>query len=172
MNIIILGYMGSGKSIIGRELSLKVNKKFIDLDSYIEEKEKDLISNIFQKNGDLYFRKQESKYLKEILSNNTNLVLSVGGGTPCYFDNLDLMISNNNISFYLKNSNIQLTSRLFNEKNKRPLISNISSEDKLLEFVSKHLFEREFFYNSATHKIDCNDKSVSYLVDDIISRLK
>ena len=172
MNIIILGYMGSGKSIIGRELSLKVNKKFIDLDSYIEEKEKDLISNIFEKNGDLYFRKQESKYLKEILSNNTNLVLSVGGGTPCYFDNLDLMISNNNISFYLKNSNIQLTSRLFNEKSKRPLISNISSEDKLLEFVSKHLFEREFFYNSATHKIDCNDKSVSYLVDDIISRLK
>ena len=51
MNIIILGYMGSGKSIIGRELSLKVNKKFIDLDSYIKEKEKDSISNIFQKNG-------------------------------------------------------------------------------------------------------------------------
>ena len=172
MNIIILGYMGTGKSIIGRELSLKVNKKFIDLDSYIEEKEKDSISNIFQKNGDLYFRKQESKYLKEILSNNTDLVLSVGGGTPCYFDNLDMIISNNNVSFYLKNSNIQLTSRLFNEKSKRPLISNISSEDKLLEFVSKHLFEREFFYNSATNKIDCNDKSVSHVVDDIISRLK
>lgn len=172
MNIIILGYMGSGKSIIGRELSLKVNKKFIDLDSYIEEKEKDSISNIFQKNGDLYFRKQESKYLKETLSNNTDLVLSVGGGTPCYFDNIDMMISNKNISFYLKNSNIQLTSRLFNEKSKRPLISNISSKEKLLEFVSKHLFEREVFYNSATHKIDCNDKSVSYVVDDIISRLK
>ena len=172
MNIIILGYMGSGKSIIGRELSLKVNKKFIDLDSYIKEKEKDSISNIFQKNGDLYFRKKESKYLKEILGNNNDLVLSVGGGTPCYFDNLDMIISNNNVSFYLKNSNIQLTSRLFNEKSKRPLISNISSKDKLLEFVSKHLFEREFFYNSATHKIDCNDKSISYLVDDIISRLK
>jgi shikimate kinase len=172
MNIIILGYMGSGKSIIGRELSLKVNKKFIDLDSYIEEKEKDSISNIFQNNGDLYFRKQESKYLKEILNNNNDLVLSVGGGTPCYFNNLDLMISNKNISFYLKNSNIQLTSRLFNEKNKRPLISNISSEEKLLEFVSKHLFEREFFYNSATHKIDSNDKPVSHVVDDIISRLK
>ena len=172
MNIIILGYMGSGKSIIGRELSLKVNKKFIDLDSYIEEKEKDSISNIFQKNGDLYFRKQESIYLKEILNNNTDFVLSVGGGTPCYFNNLDVMISNNNISFYLKNSNIQLTSRLFNEKNKRPLISNISSKDKLLEFVSKHLFEREVFYNYATHKIDCNDKSVSNVVDDIISRLK
>ena len=115
MNIIILGYMGSGKSIIGRELSLKMNKKFVDLDSYIEEKEKDSISNIFQKNGDLYFRKQESKYLKETLSNNTDLVLSVGGGTPCYFDNIDMMISNKNISFYLKNSNIQLTSRLFND---------------------------------------------------------
>ena len=172
MNIIILGYMGSGKSIIGRELSLKMNKKFVDLDSYIEEKEKDSISNIFQKNGDLYFRKQESKYLKEILSNNTDLVLSVGGGTPCYFDNLDMMTSNNNVSFYLKNSNIQLTSRLFNEKNKRPLISNISSKEKLLEFVSKHLFEREFFYNSATHKIDCNDKSVSEIVDEIISNLE
>ena len=164
--------MGSGKSVIGRELSLKVNKKFIDLDSYIEEKEKDSISNIFQNNGDLYFRKQESKYLKEILNNNNDVVLSIGGGTPCYFDNLDMIISNNNVSFYLKNSNIQLTSRLFNEKNKRPLISNISSEEKLLEFVSKHLFEREFFYNSATYKIDCNDKSVSNVVDDIISSLQ
>jgi len=172
MNIIILGYMGSGKSIIGRELSLKMNKKFVDLDSYIEEKEKDSISNIFQKNGDLYFRKQESKYLKETLSNNTDLVLSVGGGTPCYFDNIDMMISNKNISFYLKNSNIQLTSRLFNEKNKRPLISNISSKEKLLEFVSKHLFEREVFYNSASYKIDCNDKSVSEIVDEIISNLE
>ena len=172
MNIIILGYMGSGKSVIGRELSLKVNKKFIDLDSYIEEKEKDSISNIFKNNGDLYFRKQESKYLKEILNKNNDVVLSIGGGTPCYFDNLDMIISNNNVSFYLKNSNIQLTSRLFNEKNKRPLISNISSEEKLLEFVSKHLFEREFFYNSATYKIDCNDKSVSNLVDDIISSLQ
>ena len=172
MNIIILGYMGSGKSIIGRELSLKVNKKLIDLDSYIEEKEKDSISNIFKNNGDLYFRKQESKYLKEILNKNNDVVLSIGGGTPCYFDNLDMIISNNNVSFYLKNSNIQLTSRLFNEKNKRPLISNISSEEKLLEFVSKHLFEREFFYNSATYKIDCNDKSVSNVVDDIISSLQ
>ena len=164
--------MGSGKSIIGRELSLKMNKKFVDLDSYIEEKEKDSISNIFQKNGDLYFRKQESKYLKETLSNNTDLVLSVGGGTPCYFDNIDMMISNKNISIYLKNSNIQLTSRLFNEKNKRPLISNISSKEKLLEFVSKHLFEREVFYNSASYKIDCNDKSVSEIVDEIISNLE
>ncbi len=164
--------MGSGKSVIGRELSLKVNKKFIDLDSYIEEKEKDSISNIFKNNGDLYFRKQESKYLKEILNKNNDVVLSIGGGTPCYFDNLDMIISNNNVSFYLKNSNIQLTSRLFNEKNKRPLISNISSEEKLLEFVSKHLFEREFFYNSATYKIDCNDKSVSNVVDDIISSLQ
>ena len=172
MNIIILGYMGSGKSVIGRELSLKVNKKFIDLDSYIEEKEKDSISNIFKNNGDLYFRKQESKYLKEILNKNNDVVLSIGGGTPCYFDNLDMIISNNNVSFYLKNSNIQLTSRLFNEKNKRPLISNISSEEKLLEFVSKHLFEREFFYNCATYKIDCNDKSVSNVVDDIISSLQ
>ena len=172
MNIIILGYMGSGKSVIGRKLSLKINKKFIDLDSYIEEKEKDSISNIFQKKGDLYFRKQESKYLKEILSNNTDSILSLGGGAPCYFNNLDMIISNNNVSFYLKNSNIQLTSRLLNEKSKRPLISEISSKEKLLEFVSKHLFEREFFYNSATYKIDCNDKSVSDVVDDIISRLK
>ena len=83
-----------------------------------------------------------------------------------------MIVSYNNISFYLKNSNVQLTSRLFNEKSKRPLISEISSKEKLLEFVSKHLFEREFFYNSATHKIDCDDKSVSDIIDDIISRLK
>lgn len=171
MNIIITGYMGSGKSVIGRELSLKLDRNFIDLDSYIESKERNSISDIFHTKGDLYFRKLESKYLQEILFDNSNLILSLGGGTQCYANNQDLINNRKNISFYLKNSNIELVKRLFREKNKRPLISNISTKDKLVEFVSKHLFEREIFYISSSHTINCNEKDSSVIVEEIISLL-
>ena len=108
MNIVLIGYMGSGKSKIGTQLACKLGVKFIDLDQYIEKNENASIDNIFEQLGDIYFRKVESKYLSKCLSENKNFVLSVGGGTPCYNNNLDIINSNNNISIYLKNNNICL----------------------------------------------------------------
>ena len=171
MNIILLGYMGVGKSLIGRHLSNILNQKFIDLDEYIETKKSKSIHDIFKDSGDIYFRKIESQFLSDFLLNNTNIILSVGGGTPCYNNNISLINSNNNISVYLKDTNLELAKRLFQKKEGRPLISNIKSEKKMIEFVSKHLFEREVFYNQATIKIDCHGNDINTICEEIISVL-
>ena len=171
MNIVLIGYMGSGKSLIGSHLAKKIDYKFIDLDQYIEKNEACSISKIFEDSGDIYFRKIETKYLIKCLSENNNIVLSVGGGTPCYNDNLTHINSANNISFYLKNNNVELSKRLYKNNNNRPLISTIKSEQKMIEFVSKHLFEREVFYNKANVTVDCYKKDVYSICDLIISNL-
>lgn len=172
MNIILTGYMGSGKSVIGAELANKLGFKFIDLDTFIEENEQQSISNIFKYKGDVFFRNIETKYLIKILANNNRIVLSLGGGTPCYNNNFEIINSSNNTSFYLKNSNTVISKRLFNEKKLRPIISNISTEKKMLEFVSKHLFEREYYYLKANFLVDCNQKKVDNICDLIILNLK
>ena len=171
MNIILLGYMGVGKSLIGQHLSNILNQKFIDLDEYIETKKNKSIHDIFRDSGDIYFRKIESQLLNDCLLNNTNTILSVGGGTPCYNNNMSLINSNENISVYLKNRNVELAKRLFQIKECRPLISDIESEEKMIEFVSKHLFEREVFYNQATVKIDCHGNDINKICKEITSVL-
>ena len=171
MNIVLIGYMGSGKSLIGSHLAKKIDYKFIDLDQYIEKNEACSISKIFKDSGDIYFRKIETKYLIKCLSENNNIVLSLGGGTPCYNDNLTHINSTNNISIYLKNNNVELAKRLYKNNNNRPLISTIKSEQKMIEFVSKHLFEREVFYNKANVTVDCYKKDVNSICDLIISNL-
>ena len=170
MNIILLGYMGVGKSLIGQNLSNILNQKFIDLDKHIEIKQRKSINNIFIDSGDIYFIKIESESLNDCLLNN-NIILSVGGGTPCYNNNMSLINSNNNVSVYLKNRNVELAKRLFHKKEDRPLISKIKSEEKMIEFVSKHLFEREVFYNQASIKIDCYENDVNSICEQIISAL-
>jgi len=89
MNIVLLGYMGCGKTTIGKILSKITGKKFIDLDSYIESTTNQTISNIFSSKGEVYFRKIESDCLKVIMGNYDNVILSLGGGTPCYSNNLN-----------------------------------------------------------------------------------
>ena len=89
MKIVLLGYMASGKSNIGKKLSKKLSMSFIDLDDYIIEKEKMTISDIFKAKGEIYFRLIENKYLKEILLEKKDFILSLGGGTPCYANNME-----------------------------------------------------------------------------------
>ena len=171
MNIVLIGYMGSGKSLIGSHLAKKIDYKFIDLDQYIEKNEACSISKIFEDSGDIYFRNIETKYLIKCLSENNNIVLSLGGGTPCYNDNITHINSTNNTSIYLKNNNVELSQRLYKNNINRPLISAIKSEKKLIEFVSKHLFEREVYYNKANVTIDCYKKDADAICDIIISNL-
>ncbi len=171
MNIVLIGYMGSGKSLIGSHLAKKIDYKFIDLDQYIEKNEACSISKIFKDSGDIYFRKIETNYLIKCLSENNNIVLSLGGGTPCYNDNLKNINSTNITSIYLKNNNVELSKRLYKNNNNRPLISAIKSEKKMIEFVSKHLFEREVYYNKANITIDCYKKDTDAICDLIISNL-
>ena len=171
-SIILFGYMGVGKSYIGRKLSKKLMIDFIDLDNYIEFHEKKSISNIFFEKGEVYFRNIENKYLESILNKNFKCVISTGGGTPCYSNNIELIKKNKNLkSFYLKASTSQLTRRLFPEKEKRPLISSISSKKELNSFISKHLFERNIFYNQADYVIDIEKKNISKVLSEINEKL-
>tara|TARA_B100000989_G_scaffold204439_1_gene154763 strand:- start:1200 stop:1715 length:516 start_codon:yes stop_codon:yes gene_type:complete len=171
MNIILTGYMGSGKTEIGAKLSKKLRMKYIDLDKYIEDQEGFSITKLFKKKGDINFRKIESKYLNEIIKKD-NTILSLGGGTPCYHENYKIFNIDNNISFYLKHSRKNLSERLFALKKNRPLISKFKSEEKLIEFVSKHLFEREYYYSMAKNTINCDDKSIDQISKQIIEILE
>ncbi|MCL4137402.1 UNVERIFIED_CONTAM: hypothetical protein GTU68_026081 [Idotea baltica] len=112
MKIVLLGYMASGKSSIGKKLSKRLAMNFIDLDDYIIEKEKLSISEIFETKGEIYFRLIENRYLKEILQNNHNFILSLGGGTPCYANNMELINKENVTSIYLQGSVSTMVKRL------------------------------------------------------------
>lgn len=163
--------MASGKSFIGKKLSETLKYNFIDLDDYIEMKENKSISSIFKEQGELYFRKIERKYLVEILERQDSIVISLGGGTPCYYSNMDLIAgAKSTQTFYLRASIPTLVKRLKNEKQQRPLIAHIETEELLIEFIGKHLFERSYFYNQAQFTIDAN-KDVELIIKDVMTKL-
>ncbi len=167
MKIVLLGYMASGKSTIGKILAEKMQISFIDLDAYIEEKEKMSVSDVFKEKGEIYFRKQEHVYLKELLDKKEDFVLSLGGGTPCYAGNMNVLLSYDDVtSIYLKTSIQTIMERLVNEKSQRPLVARLN-EDELAEFIAKHLFERSYYYNQATHKLVVDNKDVDETVEDL-----
>lgn len=171
MKIILLGYMGSGKSTIGKVLAKELNLSFIDLDHTIEKQMGMTISDFFESSGELKFRRLEHEVLDSVLSENDRMILSTGGGTPCYGNNLQLMKSAPNAKvFYLKASIKTLTERLLLEKDTRPLIQSIGDEN-LPEFIGKHLFERSNFYLQADHVVDIDQKSVETIVKEIVELL-
>jgi len=169
MIISLLGYMGSGKSHVSKILSEKLGFGFIDLDNAIAEKHQLSVAEIFRKKGEIYFRKEEKAVLEEILQNENSVILSLGGGTPVYYNNMDV-INEKSTSVFLRTSVPVLAKRLLPEKEKRPLISRIADED-LPEFIAKHLFERNTFYNKAQIIIDTDSKTPSEIADEIISGL-
>lgn len=166
MKIVLVGYMGSGKTTIGKLLANKLKVSFLDLDEVIEQGLEDSISNIFNGKGEIFFRKKEHEYLTDVLSKKEKLILSTGGGTPCYSGNMETMLNLADHVFYLKVSIPGLVKRLLLEKEHRPLIKNIDNGD-LPEFIGKHLFERNNFYLKANHIIECDDKDPETLVAEI-----
>src|SRR5690606_18970444 len=150
MKIILMGYMGSGKSTIGLQLANILGFTFVDLDTYIEAKEASSIPELFKSKDEIYFRKKETSYLKELLNTNESSVIALGGGTPCYGTNLQFILETDDAkSVYLKLSIPSLVKRLELEKSKRPLISHLKTQEELTEFIGKHLFERSPYYSQA-----------------------
>jgi shikimate kinase len=170
MEIVLIGYMGSGKSTVGRYISEKLDLTFIDLDNFIAQKEELSIKEIFKMKGEVYFRIKEALYLKEILETTSNYVLSLGGGTPCYGTNMNSIKESNAISYYLKGSIPTLVERLQKEKQNRPLIATLN-DAQLLEYIGKHLFERAPFYEQAAFNVPINNKSVAEISEEIFSKL-
>lgn len=162
--------MGSGKTLVSKELSILNNFKIFDLDTEISKQNNSSIAEIFKKKGEIFFRKTEKEVLEKILSTEKNIILSLGGGTPCYYNNID-SINEKTISVFLKTNVKTLAQRLSSEKDKRPLIQNISNED-LPEFIAKHLFERNPFYNQAKITINTDNLSAREIAEEILTQIK
>jgi len=170
--IVLSGYMGSGKSVIGKELARKLNYSFVDLDEEIEKNQGMKIPEIFSSKGEIYFRKIEIEVLKSCLKLEENTILALGGGTPCYGQNLEMIKKNPDTRLiYLKVDLKTLTARLFPEKNHRPLISNIKNKEQLDDFLRKHLFERQFYYMQSDFIIDATTDTPQQITNEIINRL-
>lgn len=163
--ITLLGYMGSGKSTVAHILGEKLGWPVIDLDDHIEEKEGLTIPQIFQTKGEIYFRKMENAYLLELLKSDARFVLALGGGTPCYANNIDVILEYSN-SYYLRASIGTLAERLMKEKDHRPLIASLG-EEQLTEFIAKHLFERRNFYEQAENTISIDGKNPELIASEI-----
>ncbi|MFV5692216.1 shikimate kinase [Flavobacterium sp. LT1R49] len=168
--IILLGYMGCGKSTIANKLSKNIEIPFVDLDKKIEEKVNLSINDIFEKHGEIYFRKLEHEVFIELLNSPDSLIIGLGGGTPCYANNHELLKGDNVVSVYLKASIETLFNRLAHNKSKRPLIAD-KSDEEMKEFIAKHLFDRSFYYNHAQHKVIVDDKTIDQTVMDIVTIL-
>jgi len=169
--VVLIGYMGSGKSVVSAMLAQKTGIEFVELDEYIEKKCGMSVADIFATKGELYFRKIERELFLEFLQNTSReLIISTGGGTPCYYNNHELLQAEGVVSVYLKASVAALTQRLDKEKSSRPLLAHLSTEE-LSEFIAKHLFDRSFYYNQATFKISVDAKSVEEIVNEIATLL-
>ena len=170
MLIVLLGYMGSGKSMLGKALGARLELPFTDLDAHIESEVGMAIPEIFESRGELFFRKKEHELLKALLKSGEARVLSLGGGTPAYAGNMDLVTAATPYTFYLQHSIPALVQRLEKERAERPLISHIP-EEELYDFIGKHIFDRVPFYSRAAHTIFCDGKSVAGILSEIEERI-
>lgn len=170
MRVVLVGYMASGKSSVGKLLSKELQLKFIDLDEYIEQQQQKSIKTIFSEKGEVYFRKLEHEMLSKVLDENKALILSTGGGTPCYGRNMETILQKSDDSIYLQLSIPTLVERIKGEKEERPLVKNIDDGD-LPEFIGKHLFERRPYYAQAKHILECDGKDLETVVTEIKQRL-
>lgn len=160
MRIYLIGYMGSGKSHLGRKFSKYLGVEFVDMDHYIEERNCKTIPQIFAEEGEAEFRKKERKALKE-LSLFTDIVIATGGGAPCFFDNMDLM-NKSGKTIYLNIDPKILANRLLKSKTERPLIKGKSREE-LVVFIDKMLKMRNNFYSKAKFQITQPDINLDEL---------
>jgi len=168
--IILLGYMGCGKSTIANRLSKSTNIPYVDLDKIIEERTNLSINKIFEQRGEIYFRKLEHEIFVELLNSPENMIIGLGGGTPCYANNHELLNRENVTSIYLKASVDTLFERLVSNKSKRPLIAD-KSDEEMKEFIAKHLFDRSFYYNQAQYKVNIDGKTKDETTQDILEIL-
>ncbi|HYV92247.1 MAG TPA: shikimate kinase [Chitinophagales bacterium] len=168
-NIFLLGFMGSGKTFLGKQLAEMMNYEFIDLDEVIEKSEGSSISGIFSSKGEEYFREKESISLKSF-SETRNAIIATGGGTPCFHDNMNWM-NEHGITVYLNHSPEILFQRLKPEADHRPLLSG-KSDEELLHFIQTKLQERNPFYSQSHLIVNANEIAAAALQEKITLLIK
>ena len=170
--IIIIGYMGSGKTTVGHALSQELGLPFYDLDWYIETRMHRTVKQIFDEKGEEGFRKIEHNLLHEV-AEFEDVIISCGGGTPCFFDNIDY-INRQGETVYLKCTTDVLYKHLKMGKTVRPLLLN-KTPDEVKTFIEAQLKQREPFYAKAKHIVDVslmdNKEKIKTTVDAIRGEL-
>jgi len=164
-NIIITGFMGTGKSVVAKELARKLKMEFIDMDRIVEERHGMSISNIFDRYGESYFREQENKLVKE-LSRKENIVIATGGGTLLSSGNTRILSQKGNIICLYTDS--QVIYNRVKRKSDRPLLNG----EKILDKINHLLKERKKIYDNLKWKIDTTNFTIREVVDKIINHLK
>ena len=151
--IILIGYMGSGKTTVGKALSKQTGMMFYDLDWYIESRMRKSVAQIFAERGEEAFRKLEYNMLHEV-AEFEDVIISCGGGTPCFFDNIDYLNQQGDV-VYLKASPETLYKHLLMAKVERPLLKD-KTPDELIAYITTHLEQREPYYTQAHYTLDVN----------------
>ena len=149
--IILIGYMGSGKTTVGKALAKELGLPFYDLDWYIESRMRKSVAQIFAERGEEGFRKIEHNMLHEV-AEFEDVIVSCGGGTPCFFDNMDYLNQQGDV-VYLKAKPEVLQKHLLMGKGDRPLLKG-KSPDELIDFISQQLEQREPYYTKARYTLD------------------
>ncbi|MBQ3212228.1 MAG: shikimate kinase [Alistipes sp.] len=169
--IFLIGYMGCGKSSLGRKLAKAGGMEFMDMDSIIEQREGASISDIFHYQGEEYFRDAERALIEELGTAEGDMVISTGGGAPAWQNSMELMNSLG-ATIYLRRTAQQIASRLSpHGRQKRPKLRGLNDEE-LVAFMTTNMAEREPFYSKAKYCVDCAERSDAELIDYILQIVK
>ncbi len=160
-----MGMPACGKSTLGNKLAKKLNFNFFDLDDFIETKEKKSVFAIFDELGENYFRNIETIYLKEIISENQQAVISLGGGTACFNNNMDI-INANGISIYFEAPVKLLSDRIATAKQIRPMFKGLN-KDEILQKLNDLINNRKSFYELATFKVNILEIDMELIINQI-----
>jgi shikimate kinase len=165
MKIFLIGFMGSGKTHWGKELSQKLQLPFFDLDEQVVNSENQSINDIFEHQGEEYFRQKETEILHILTESHSSFIMACGGGAPCYFNNIDYM-NQAGVTVWL-NAHIDiLFKRLMVEKAHRPLLKNFS-DDQLRAYIIRKFSDRKIYYEQAKVFIDDEETSTDKVIEKI-----
>lgn len=162
MRIFLIGFMGSGKTTVGRPLAKALGLRFVDMDHHITDSRHKTVGELFETLGEAGFRELERETLAE-LSAQDDLVVATGGGAPCFFDNMETM-NRAGSTIYLQVSPEGLLARLKHGRDKRPLLRG-KSDEELLRYIRETLAGREKFYRQARIAVDCDGYSDAQIVE-------
>lgn len=165
MKIFLIGFMGSGKSYWGRRLSEKLQLPFFDLDEQVEASEGKTINEVFSEKGEEYFRLLEKDTLHILTESHDSFVMATGGGTPCYFNNIDYMNAAG-ITLWINTPLELIHERLLKEKSHRPLIKEIDTV-QLKGYIQKKFSDRKIYYEQAEVVVEEDSKSLDKIVEQI-----